>query len=57
MPHTDQEVEFIDTVIQQVMQTPVPPPLPMIEADMAETILKTDVQKEDDEDNLVTFWD
>ena len=45
------------TVIQQLFSTSVPLPLPMIDYDVFEEILKFDVQKEDDAVPTVTLWD
>ena len=41
----DQKVDIWDTVIQKVLSTSVPPPLPMIEDDVSGAILKADGQK------------
>ena len=44
------------TLIQQVLSTSVPLPLPMMEDEVVGAILKTDVQKEDDADPPVALW-
>ena len=46
-----------DTVIQQVLSTSVPLPLPMMEYEVVGEILKDDVQKEDDGDHPFDLWD
>ena len=45
-----------DTVIQQVLSTSVPLPLPMMEDEVAGAILKPDGQKEDDVPPPVALW-
>ena len=43
-------------MIQQVLSTSVPLPLPIMEDDVAGAILKADGQKEDDAAPLVALW-
>ena len=57
MPCIDQEVDIRDNLIQQVLSTSVTQPLPMMEDDLAEAILKSDGQKEDDADPPFSLWD
>ena len=45
MIHIYQKLEVWDTVIQQVLSTSVPSPLPMMEDEVTGAILKADVQK------------
>ena len=45
-----------DTVIQQVLSTSVPLPLPMMEDEVVGAILKAGVQKEDDVAPPVALW-
>ena len=45
-----------DTVIQQVLSTSVPLPLPMMEDEVVGAILKAGVQKEDDAAPPVALW-
>ena len=63
VPRIDLNVEVHDTVIQQVLSTSVPLPLPIMEDEVDGEILKSDSQKEDyDADVLFTinlgpyFW-
>ena len=44
----DLKVKVQETVIQQVLSTSVPLPLPRMEDEVVGEILKADVQKEDD---------
>ena len=57
MPRIDQDVEVRDTAIQKVLSTSVTPPLTTMEDDAAGTIVKSDVQKEDDAAPQVALWD
>ena len=57
MPCIDLKAKVQDTVIQQVLSTSVPLPLPMMEEELVEEILKADVQKEDDTAPPVAPWD
>ena len=50
MSFIDLKVKVQDTVIQQVLSTSVPLPLPVMEDEVVGAILKADVQKEDDAD-------
>ena len=56
IPRIDQKVDILDTVIQQVFSTSVPLPLPMMEDDVAGSILKSGGQKEYDEDPPLALW-
>ena len=53
----DLKVKLQDTVIQQVLSTSVPLPLPMMEGEVFVAILKANFQKEDDAAPLVAIWD
>ena len=57
VPRIDLNVEVHDTVIQQVLSTSVPLPLPIMEDEVDGEILKDDGQKEDDAAPLVALWD
>ena len=52
----DLKVKVQDTVIQQVLSTSVPLPLPMMEDEVVGEILKVDVQKEDDAAPPFVLW-
>ena len=56
LPRIYQEVEVRDTVIQNVLSNSVPPPLHMMEDDVSGSILKSDVQKEEDAAPPVALW-
>ena len=56
MSFIDLKVKVQDTVIQQVLSTSVPLPLPVMEDEVVGAILKADVQKEDDADPPVALW-
>ena len=56
MPCIYLKVKVQDTVIQQVLSTSVPVPLPMMEDDVVREILKADVQKEGDAAPPVALW-
>ena len=53
----DLKVKVKDTVIQQVLSTSVPLPLPMTEDEVVGEILKANVQKEDDATPPIALWD
>ena len=57
MPRIDQEVDIQDTLIQQVLSTSVPLPLPMMEDDVVGEILKFEGQKKYDLAPPFTLWD
>ena len=57
MPCIDMKVKMQDTVIQQVLSTSVPLPLPMMEDEVVGTILKADTQKEDYAYPPIYLWD
>ena len=57
MPGIDLKLEVQDTVIKQVLSTPVKLPLPMMEDNLDGAILKADGQKEDDTAPPVSLWD
>ena len=56
MSSMDQEVQIQDTVIQQVLLTSFPSPLPMMEYNVTGEMLKPDGQKEDDAAPPVALW-
>ena len=57
MPRIDLKVEVQDTLIQQVLSTSVPSPLPMMEDEVAGSILKAYGKKEYDAAPPVALWD
>ena len=57
MPCIYLKVKVQDTMIQQVLSTSVPLPLPMMEDEVVGEVLKADVQKEDDAAHPVALWD
>ena len=57
MPRIDLKLEVQDTVIQQVLSNSVPLPLPMMEYEVAGSILKYGGQKEDGVAPTVALWD
>ena len=56
MPCIYQKKEVLDTVIKKVFSTSVPPPLSIMKYEVAESILKADVQKKDDAYPPVALW-
>ena len=56
IPCIYQKVEVLDTVIKKVLSTSVPPPLSIMKYEVAEAILKADVQKKDDAYPPVALW-